>query len=139
MIMSRTLTPFAESSHSPLLTAALVFLFWLAAAMLVVVAQMKADTRLSAFATLIAIPSVAFLYTHTCARRHGASHALGVGTVWLVLSVIAEMLIATRLGHTWFALLGTPQRPLLRTVLLFVWVFSPVVFARRDFKGEPPS
>jgi hypothetical protein len=66
------------------------------------------------------------------AREAGITHALGVGIAWLVLSIATEIALTTRVGHGWFTLLGSPDRPLLRNVLLFVWIFAPALFARRE-------
>ncbi|HET8773447.1 MAG TPA: hypothetical protein VFP80_06640 [Thermoanaerobaculia bacterium] len=112
-----------------------VAVFWIAAAVLVVAGHAELD-RLSpaggAVATIAAIAGAAYAYTRLCARYAGISHALGVGIAWLVLTIIAEVAISTRAGHGWYSLIGTPDRPLLRSVFLFVWVFAPALFARRE-------
>lgn len=74
----------------------------------------------------------AYGYTRFCARHAGISHALGVGIAWLTLGISTELVMATRLGHEWDAVLGSPDLPLLRNVLFFVWIFAPAVFARRE-------
>jgi hypothetical protein len=83
--------------------------------------------------------ATAYAYTRFAAREAGASHALYVGVAWLTLSIAAEVAMAVRTGHGWFTLLGSPDRPLLRHILLFAWIFAPVMFARREDepgKGE---
>jgi len=40
--------------------------------------------------------------------------------------------MATHLGRGWYAVLGSPARPLLRNIFFFVWIFSPALFARRE-------
>jgi hypothetical protein len=115
-------------------TAALVVLFWIAAAILVIAAQFEivpGAPAAGAAAATGAIILAAGAYTWLTAPRGGTSHALGVGIAWLVLSITAEMVLTSRLGHGWFTLLGSPERPLLRNVFLFIWIFAPALFARR--------
>ena len=131
---SQRVARFADSRRLPVMTGALVVLFWLAAAILVVTAQVEVapcSATAGAAATIAAIVGVAYAYTGLTVPRRGTSHALGVGIAWLVLSIAAEMLLTRRLGHGWFPLLGSPARPFLRNVYLFVWIFAPALFARR--------
>ena len=86
----------------------------------------------AAAATIAAIVLAAYCYTRFCARHAGISHALGVGIAWLVLGITAELVMATHLHRGWYAVLGSPDRPLLRNVFFFVWIFSPALFARRE-------
>jgi hypothetical protein len=112
-----------------------VLLFWLAAAILVVAAHIALDLRstaASAAATIGALVLTAYCYARFVAREAGITHALGVGIAWLVLSIIVEILLTTRVGHGWFYLLGSPEQPLLRNIYLFVWIFAPALFARRE-------
>ncbi|HKO59291.1 MAG TPA: hypothetical protein VJ276_25720 [Thermoanaerobaculia bacterium] len=113
----------------------LVFLFWIAAAVLAGACHLELDVlspSSAAGATVGSIIVVAWLYTRLCARGAGISHALGVGIAWLVLAIVAEIAITSRIGHGWYSLIGTPDRPLLRNVFLFVWVFAPALFASRQ-------
>lgn len=126
---------FAETRHHRTTTAGLVILFWTCAAGAVAVAQ----TRLQpvspaggAAATIAAILLAAYCYTRFCARYTGISHALGVGIAWLALGITTELLMAAHLRHEWNAVLGAPDRPLLRNVVFFVWIFAPALFARRE-------
>jgi hypothetical protein len=126
---------FADTRHHVLTTAALVSLFWIAAATVVATAHLKIDSLSVAGGSVTAIAAVfvsAWCYTRLCARQAGITHALGVGIAWLVLAMMTEIAVTTRLGHGWYDLIGTPDRPLLRNVLLFVWVFAPVCFAHRE-------
>lgn len=121
--------------HSPLATALTTVAFWIPAAMLVVAAHVELEPRstiLAAAATLVSIVLCAAAYMRLGARDAGTTHALGAGIAWLVLSIVAELVVATRLGHGWFALLGSPSHPLLRNVYLFAWIFAPALFAPRD-------
>jgi hypothetical protein len=130
---------FAGSRRRSVTTAVLVVLFWIAAAILVVAAHVELEPRspvAAAVATIAAIGVTACAYTWLTAPRGGTSHALGVGIAWLVLSIAAEMYLTHRVGHAWFTLLGSPERPLLRNIYLFVWIFAPALFSRRD---EEPS
>ena len=56
----------------------------------------------------------------------------GLYTLSLILTVMTEIVVTTRIGHGWYALLGTPQWPLLRNIFLFVWIFAPALFARGE-------
>lgn len=121
--------------HSPLAIALTTFAFWIAAALLVVAVHVELEPRsiiLAAAATLASIVLCAGAYMRLAARDAGTTHALGAGIAWLVLSIMAELLVGTRLGHGWFALLGSPSHPLLRNAYLFAWIFAPALFAPRD-------
>jgi hypothetical protein len=111
--------------------AILIVVFWIVAATLVGAAHVELErfSALSAILSIAAITGAAFAYTHCCARAAGMSHALGVGIAWLVLSIAAEITITAIHGHAFYSLLGSPQHALLRNVHLFVWIFSPALFA----------
>lgn len=124
-----------ETRHHPIATALLVVLSWAASAIVVASAHIELDPVSpwgGAVATIAAIVIGAYGYTRFCARQADITYALGVGIAWLVLSIVTEITVTTRLGHGWYALIGTPDRPLLRNVFLFVWIFAPVLFARRE-------
>lgn len=126
---------FAESNHHLATTAALVILFWIAAAGAVAAAQTKIEPVSqsgAAVATIAAILLAAYCYTRFCARYAGINHALGVGIAWLALGIITELVMAAHLGHEWDVVLGSPDRPLLRNVFFFIWIFAPALFARRQ-------
>lgn len=129
---------FAERRHHPITKATLVFLFWLIAALLVIgghaLERFSADA--GATAAMIAIVVVAWAYTRFCARTAGSSHALAVGITWLVLTIITELCVTTHLGHGWYSLIGSPARPLLRSIFLFAWVFAPALFAHRELDAD---
>src|SRR5687768_6323347 len=105
-------------------------LFWIAIAAVVVAAQMTLQPLWAAFATIAAIVFGAYCYSRFRARNAGISHALGVGIAWLALGIGTELVMAAHLGHGWYGVLGSPDRPLLRNVFFFVWIFSPALFAR---------
>ncbi len=112
----------------------LVLMFWLVAAALVAAAHELDPLSAAGGATVTigAVFAVAYCYIRFCAPNAGISHALGVGTVWLVLAIAGELAMSAWLGHGWYALLGTPDRPLLRNVFLFVWIFAPAFFAHGE-------
>ncbi len=133
--MTQPIPQFACRHHHPATTATLVLLFWLVAAVLVVAAHVVIDPLSPGGGTVTAIGALfgtAYAYSRFVARQAGVTHALGVGIAWLVLSIVAEIALSTRLGHGWFALLGSPDRPLLRNVFLFAWIFSPAFYARHE-------
>ncbi len=135
MATTQPLRPFAFRHHHPAATTVFVVLFWMLAAVLVLAAHADIEplsALAGAAATVAALVLTAFGYTHFFAREAGEAHALAVGTAWLVLSTAAELAFTASAGHPWFTLLGSPDRPLLRLVLLFLWVFSPSFFARRE-------
>jgi hypothetical protein len=116
----------------PAVTATVVLLFWLIAAVLVVAAHAiePRSEAACAIATIVVLFATAYAYMRCFAGHCGVTHALGVGIAWLVLSIAVEIALATRLGHGWFSLLGSPAHPLLRNLILFVWIFAPAFFAR---------
>lgn len=126
---------FAETRHRLTTTTVLVVLFWIAAAAAVGTAQTNLQDRSpagAATATIAAILLASYGYTRFCARNAGISHALGVGVAWLVLGITTELVMAAHLGRGWYAVLGSPDRPLLRNAFFFVWIFGPALFARRE-------
>lgn len=135
MDMTHPAARFAETRHHVATTAGLVVVFWMAAAAAVTAAQTKlhplAPTG-ATVATIAAIALAAWCYTRFCALYAGISHALGVGIAWLALGIVTELVMVTRAGHGWYGVLGSPDRPLLRNVIFFVWIFSPAIFARRE-------
>jgi hypothetical protein len=127
------ITTFADVRHHPLTTGALVFVFWIAAAVLVATCHVELDALSasgSAVATVASLVLVSYAYTRLCARCMGIDHALGVGIAWFMLAIVVEITVTSRTGHGWYALIGSPERPLLRNVFMFVWIFAPALFAR---------
>jgi hypothetical protein len=138
MGMTHPAARFAETRHHVATTAGLVVVFWMAAAAAVTAAQTKLHPISSAGATVATIAAIvlaAWCYTRFCAQCAGISHALGVGIAWLALGIVTELVMVTRAGHGWYGVLGSPDRPLLRNVIFFVWTFAPAIFARRDDQG----
>ena len=113
---------------------ALVLLFWIAAAALVATSHRVLDRRspiAGATAAIASIVTVAYAYTRLCARDTGLEHAMAVGIAWLALAIVTEIAISGRSGHGWHSLIGTPDHPLFRHLILFVWIFAPALFERR--------
>lgn len=113
----------------------MVILFWIAAAGAVTAAQtllQPISTSGGAAVTIAAVLLAACCYTRLCAPFGGIGHALGVGIAWLSLGIFTELVLAASLGHEWDACLGSPDRPLLRNIFFFVWIFGPALFARRE-------
>jgi hypothetical protein len=113
-------------------TLALVVLFWCLAAFLVIAVHRIIPAPAIACAVLqtLAIVAVALVYMKMATREATIDHALFAGTTWLVLSIVAELLIAARIGHGWFEIIGSPASPL-RNVLMFAWILAPALFATK--------
>lgn len=115
--------------------SAQVVVFWVIAAVLAfightVVAQRSRNLG-EAFA-MLSVFIVAWAYSRTASPDFTVTHAMMVGVTWVVLAVAAEIANGARTGHGWYELMGHPDRPLLRNMMLFVWVFSPAIFARDE-------
>ena len=104
-------------------------LFWIIAALLVASCHATLDRWSIAggtFAEIVVIITTAFCYMRLAAREATVDQALGAGIGWLLLAVLTEIALSSH------ALLGSPDRPVLRNLFLFVWIFSPALFAQRD-------
>jgi hypothetical protein len=131
--MTHSVRAFPEARHSAIVTTALVVLFWVIAAIVVVAIHGALDSISFAGSVAVkigAIAVVAYLYVKLTARHCTVDHALLVGIAWLVLDIAAEIATASHLGKGWFALTGTPMKPAVRDVLLLAWVAAPALFAR---------
>lgn len=115
--------------------ACCVTLFWTIGAALVIAVHVAIEpwsAKAAAATTIGALIATAYGYSRLAAADASVTHALGVGIVWLVLSIATELVLAARLRHGWFSLLGPPDHPLFRNVMLFVWIFAPAIFARQE-------
>jgi hypothetical protein len=138
-LLTDPLPAFPLRHHRAATTAALVTLFWSIAALIVLAIHRSLDRSAPVAATALTIGTLllaAFAYSILAARQAGISHALGVGIAWLLLAMLTEMMVTTRLHHGWFSLLGSPQYPLLRNIQLFAWIFAPALFARGDAEAD---
>jgi hypothetical protein len=107
---------------------------WLAAALFVYAGHTAHFRPHRAIGELFAIAGVfliAYIYSRLTPHL-GVSHGLAVGIAWLALSLAVEIAVGTQSHRGWFALIGAPDRPVMRNVMLFVWAFAPAVFARGD-------
>ena len=103
--------------------AVCVVLFWAVAAALVLAVPFEV-------VKVIAIVAAAFAYIQFTARKATLDHALLVGAAWVVLAIVAEVFEASRSGHGWFDLVGSPAHPASRAMLLIAWVGAPALFVR---------
>ena len=125
---------YPATAHNGLARATSIVLFWVVGAMLTIAAHVATASmapRVIVVAKLCAIFVAAYAYMRLTAREAAVDHALFVGVAWLSLGIVAEVVMAATAGHGWFDLLGSPQKPLLRDVLLFAWIVAPALFARR--------
>jgi len=112
---------------------AVVVLFWIAAALLVIAAHRTVEPASAAAGVtlkIVAIVGVAFGYVRLVARTATLEQALGVGVAWLALDIVAEVVTASMVGHSWFELIGSPAKPALRDLMLVTWIVAPAIFAR---------
>ena len=133
--MTQPAVSFAAGRHHFVTAAALVTLFWIIAATGVALVHIEFDSLTYAGAAIACVAIVvfcAYAYSRLCVQCAGISHALAVGIAWLVLGIVTELVVTMRLAHGWFGVLGSPERPLLRNIFLFVWIFAPAIFARRE-------
>ncbi|HEV2722795.1 MAG TPA: hypothetical protein VG323_22410 [Thermoanaerobaculia bacterium] len=112
--------------------ALFVVFFWAVAAALVLAANAwiePVSPGLDGFVKICVLLVVAFAYMRAM-RAATLEHALLVGAAWLVLAVVVEVVEASRIGHGWFDLVGTPAHPVIRAILLIAWVGAPALFVR---------
>ena len=125
---------FTGRTHSLVTRATMIVLFWVVAAVFVVVAHSRIEF-VSPVASVVVktctLVLTSLAYMKLAAREGTVHHALFVGLAWLLLAIAAEVTMTAITGHSWFDLIGTPGRPYLRDVLLFAWIASPALFARR--------
>jgi hypothetical protein len=87
-------------------------------------------------AAMAGLFATAWLYMRLIKPEADVTHALAVGSTWLVVAVIAELVVTARLGRAWQGILGSPDHPLVRNLFLFLWIFAPALFVR---SGSPQS
>jgi FtsH-binding integral membrane protein len=109
-----------------------VFVFWLAAALLVIVVHRRVEPHGAAAAAMVktlVIVAMSGAYMKIAGNDTTLDHALSVGAIWLALAVTAEIGVSLHDHRGWFDLLGSPSSPW-RNVLMFAWVVAPALFAR---------
>jgi hypothetical protein len=115
--------------------AAFGILFWAMAAGFVVMADQTFGpiSPAASFAAKSAVIVIAgYGYMRWAGRKANITHALFVGIAWLLLDIIAELLISTTTGRSWFLLLGSPSFRYWRDALLFTWIAAPALFAHYE-------
>lgn len=124
---------FAQGKRHTAMKAATIVVFWIVAALLAAIVQRRVDAGSpveSVVMKVAVIVGIAAAYSRLAAPRATLDHALLTGTTWVLLCIAAEIVITTRSGHPWFALLGSPANGGLRCVLLIAWLIAPVLFIR---------
>ena len=113
---------------------AMLAVFWAAAAGLVLAADRIVDPWSAAAglcAKVAAIFLVSFAYMRLAGRHATVDQALIAGAAWLALDIVVEVAAARVSAHGWFGLIGSPHEPVLRQILLIVWILAPAAFARQ--------
>ena len=132
--MTRSLTPRSgQWKHGAASRAALVVVFWIAAALLVAIVHQRIDAAspvTSVILKVAAIVMIAAVYSRLAASEATLNHALFVGTTWVLLGIAAEIFMTANSGRQWFALLGSPANGGIRCVLLISWIIAPALFVR---------
>jgi hypothetical protein len=88
-----------------------------------------------AVVAVLGIVSAGGLYARVCECPGSGKQALIIGAAWLLLTIVAEVGVSLRLGHHWYALLGSPEHPFLRNVTMFFWLFAPAMFVREGVRS----
>ncbi len=126
---------FWERRHSLVTKVTMIVLFWAIAAVVLVTAHRTIEP-LSAIACVAAKSCVLILtslaYIRLTAREATVNHAIFVGIAWLLRAMAVEIALTASRGQGWFDLIGSPDSPYLRDVLLFSWIASPALFVRRS-------
>lgn len=123
----------AQGRHHAATSGALIVVFWGVAALLVAVVHQRIDATSPVESVVMkvgAILVIAAAYSRLAASKATLDHALLTGTTWVLLGIAAEIVITTRSGRQWFALLGSPVNGGLRCVLLIAWLIAPALFIR---------
>lgn len=116
-------------------TVALTLSSWIAAALLVTAAHDVLDAvspTASTAVKMLAILGMAFLYMRMTRGQLTVEEALFAGMLWAALAMVTEVAASAHGGRPWFALLGSPDRKILRDLLLLAWIGAPALFARRE-------
>ncbi|HSY51663.1 MAG TPA: hypothetical protein VLC46_22865 [Thermoanaerobaculia bacterium] len=113
--------------------AALLVVFWSVAALLVAIVHQTIDASSPVVSVILkvgAIVVIAAAFGRLAASESTLNYALFVGTTWVLLDIATEIFMTVRLGHQWFALLGSPANGGIRCVLLISWIIAPALFVR---------
>jgi hypothetical protein len=115
-------------------TAALSLISWVAAALLVAFIHNAAEPVSPAACAIlkaIAVIGVAFVLMRLTRDELTVDGALFIGMLWAAMAMVTEVVVSAQGGRSWYALLGSPDRKVLRDVLLLAWIGAPALFARR--------
>jgi hypothetical protein len=110
----------------------MAILSWAVAALLVIAVHRQLDDvapLTASAAKIVAIVVIGFAYVKVTGAT--IDNALFAGVAWIALAIGTEMAMTARLGHAWFALVGSPGAPALRYVVMFFWIAGPALFAWR--------
>jgi hypothetical protein len=113
---------------------------WVVAAGLVLAANYwiePVSPALDGIVKVAALVVVGFGYMRIM-RQSTLEHALLVGSMWLVMAVLVEVVEASTRGRGWFDLIGNPAHPVIRTILLIAWVAAPAIFVKSE-SWDPQS
>jgi hypothetical protein len=121
-----------KPKHGAAARAGLAAAFWIAAALAVGLtnSQMASSPVAAVVIEVAAILMMAAAYMRIVCPEATLDHALFVGTAWVLLAIVTELIMTAHSGRQWFALLGTPTNGGLRCVLLITWLIAPAVFVR---------
>ena len=122
----------AKPKHGRAFCAALAAASWIAAALLVGIAnsELASSPVAAVVVEVLAILIMAAAYMKIAAPEATLDHALFVGTAWVLLAIATELIMTAESGRQWFALLGRPENGGLRCVLLIAWLIAPALFVR---------
>jgi hypothetical protein len=115
-------------------TAALSLISWIAAALLVAFIHNTVEPLSPAACAIlkaIAIIGVGFVLMRLTRDELTVDTALFIGMLWAALAMVTEVVVSAHWGRSWFVLLGSPDRKVLRDVLLLAWIGAPALFARK--------
>ena len=115
-------------------TAALSLISWIAAALLVAFIHNAVEPVSPAACAIlksIAIIAIGFVLMRLTRDELTVDGALFIGMLWAALAMVTEVVMSAHGGRSWFELLGSPDRKVLRDVLLMAWIAAPALFARR--------
>ena len=133
-MISQSSPRFAHRQHHQVTTAAFVVLFWGAAALAVVGVHEAFDATIWQLAFALKVGAIVLAgwgYVRLTASDATLHHGLGVGVIWLLLAILSEIVMWAAGHRHWTILLGEQARPLLRSLMLFIWITAPALFARR--------
>lgn len=121
-----------------LAAAANAVIFWLIAAVgaFALAKVPVASPTIATIAPLTAIVISAWARARLVSCETGAGFALATGFLWILLSIVAEAELTRRAVAP--ILLGPPDHPILRDIVVMAWIFGPALFVRRRCASGRP-